>query len=149
MALEQARCSNCGGPIGLVGSMYRCEYCKSAYFPPVQCEVNGDGGAGTSSSSTLTTRTSSTWSTRSTRSSYSTSGTTWSSSTTTLPMSEEEKQAHWEWMEREQRRIEKMNRRAKRDAIAETAFVSIIALVIGFIVISGLTSLMSFFIGGQ
>ena len=72
MALEQAKCSNCGGPVGMVGSMLRCEYCKSAYFPPVQCEANGDGEAGTASTfSTTTTLTSSTcsrsWSTMSTR----------------------------------------------------------------------------------
>ena len=145
MALEQAKCSNCGGPIGLVGSMYRCEYCKSAYFPPVQCEVNGDGGAGTSSSSTLTTRTSSTWSTRSTRSSYSTSGTTWSSSTTTLPMSEEEKQAHWEWMEREQRRIEKENRHRKVEAIAEAVLMWTIVSIAGFCIVL----LLNLFAGGH
>ena len=142
MTLEQAKCSNCGGPIGLVGSMYRCEYCTSAYFPPVQCTVNGDGEAGTTSSlsSTMTTRTSSTWSTRSTCSS-------WSTMTTRL-WSSEERRAYWERVEREQQYIKKMNRRAKTRAIIETVFVSIIALVVGFVIISGLTELVSFCITG-
>ena len=144
MALEQAKCSNCGGPIGLVGSMYRCEYCKSAYFPPVQCKVNGDGTAGTSTtwSSSSTTQTSSTWSTRS---SNSTSGTTWSSSTTTLPMSEEEKRAHWEWMEREQRRIEKENRHRKVEAIAEAVLMWTIVSIAGFCIVL----LLNLFAGGH
>lgn len=133
MALEQAKCSNCSGPIAMVGSMYRCEYCRSAYFPPVQCEVVSDEPEGTTST-TLTTTTQS-----------SSACSSWSTMSTRLPdyvypwityvhereWSEEPRQsAHiQDILDERQRRIEKKARRAEIINITLVNLIGIISII--------------------
>ncbi len=76
--LEEAKCSNCGGPIALVGGFLRCEHCRSAFFVPSDsAAVSEDDGSSTSTTHTTTTHTTTMSSTWSTQSSWSTMSTTW------------------------------------------------------------------------
>jgi len=73
--LEEAKCKNCSGPIVPEGGLLRCEYCKTAYFPPVTSRMESNPERVRPSTSTTTTlrewkrweMSHSTWSTMSSR----------------------------------------------------------------------------------
>jgi hypothetical protein len=116
--MEERKCKNCGGPIIAVGSMYRCEYCESAYIPETS-----------TSTSSSTTTTSTTWSMTAT--SWSTTYTSWSTMSTRMPPRRYENL--WK------KRFSLKQRREFEDAIgAFIAFLVILFASFGFTMFLGL-----------